>query len=76
MRRLALVVVLCGAFQVLSPVPAQAWFEKIDQLSGPGPFWGWDLQFRFACVQDPNVRVPAAAAQSEALIIHNTILPG
>jgi hypothetical protein len=60
MRRLAVIVACCGVFQLLTPAPAQAWYEWIDQLSGPGPFNGIDLQYRVACAQASNV-APAPA---------------
>jgi hypothetical protein len=47
-----LVAACCLAVQLAVPVPAQAWWEWLDQLSGPGPFIGWDLQWRVKCVPD------------------------
>lgn len=58
MRRV-LVTVLCAAsFLFMLPAPAHAWFDWIDQLSGPGPFIGIDLQWRLVCVQDQRVQTP------------------
>jgi len=52
MRRV-LVTVLCAAsFLFMLPAPAHAWWDWIDQLSGPGPFIGFDLQWRLVCAQD------------------------
>jgi len=58
MRRL-LVTALCAAsFLFMLPKPAHAWFDWIDQLSGPGPFAGVDLQWRLVCAQDPQQVTP------------------
>ena len=32
--------------------PAHAWFGWLDELSGPGPFWGYDFDFRVVCFMD------------------------
>jgi len=42
----------CVVVQLAAPAPAQAWWEWIDQLSGPGPFTGWDVQWRVKCIPD------------------------
>ena len=39
-------------FVLLMPARAHAWWDWLDQLSGPGPFWGWDLQYRVICFED------------------------
>ena len=45
----------CVVVQLAAPAPAQAWWEWLDQLSGPGPFTGWDFQWRVKCIPDaPN----------------------
>jgi hypothetical protein len=56
MRRLSLVVVCCGVFQLLAAAPAQAWFGWVDQWSGPGSFLFVDGQWRLACIQDPRIQ--------------------
>jgi hypothetical protein len=44
---------LCAVLLELAvPSSAHAWWEYIEQLSGPGKFYGWDLQFRVYCVVD------------------------
>ena len=48
----------CVVVQLATPAPAQAWWEWLDQLSGPGPFTGWDFQWRVKCI--PDTRVGAA----------------
>jgi hypothetical protein len=42
-------VVLCLLMIVLAPRPAHAWFELLDYLSGPGPFYGYKIDFRVWC---------------------------
>lgn len=54
MRRVALIVALCGMFQVLTPAPALALLEKLDQLSGPGKWIGWHIDVRLLCFGDPR----------------------
>jgi hypothetical protein len=48
MRR-ALMIVLCGLGFLSIPAPAHAWWDFIEQLSGPGPFWAVDVQLRLFC---------------------------
>jgi len=47
----------CVVVQLAAPAPAQAWWEWLDQLSGPGPFMGWDVQLRLVCI--PETRAGA-----------------
>lgn len=35
---------------VLAPRPAHAWLGWLDNLSGPGQFWGMALDYRFLCL--------------------------
>ena len=52
MRR-TLFVLLCSAMvQVALVSPAFAWWDFFEQLSGPGKFYGWDLQGRVFCLVD------------------------
>ena len=37
---------------LLASAPAHAWWDFIEQLSGPGPFYGWDVEVRLFCVVD------------------------
>jgi len=55
MRRLFVTVLLAGSFLFVRPAPAHAWLHWLDEYSGPGPFVGFDLRWRLACVQDPLV---------------------
>ena len=57
------VVLLLG-----SAVPSYALFEKLDHLSGPGPFHGIELQFRAVCVnRQPSKPDIAKAIMSATL---------
>src|SRR5262249_50579284 len=55
MRRVTMIAACCVLVQLLTPTPAHAWWDWLDQLSGPGPFMGWDVRYRLACIQDPSV---------------------
>jgi hypothetical protein len=56
MRRLGLIVICCATFQLMVPTPAQAWWGWLDQLTGPGPFTGYYLHYRLACIQDKDLQ--------------------
>jgi hypothetical protein len=49
MRRFVAAVVCSVALQVIVPAPAQAWWERIEEWSGPGPFTGWTVDARLVC---------------------------
>jgi hypothetical protein len=61
MRRLCAVLGASVVVLVAAPAPAGAWWEIIEQLSGPGPFKGWSIEARFACRVDPDDEGPAPA---------------
>ena len=61
MRRLSAIVVLSAALQGVAAAPADAWWEIIEQFSGPGPFKGWALEARFLCLVDPDGAGPSPA---------------
>ena len=52
MQRSVVCIVL--ALVILLPVPAHAWWEYIEALSGPGKFYGWDIQIRLFCVVEAD----------------------
>lgn len=58
MRRVIVTALCAAAFLFMRPEPAHAWFDWIDQLSGPGPFAGIDFQWRLICAQDPQQITP------------------
>jgi hypothetical protein len=49
MRRLSVALICCVVLQAMLPTPALAWWEKIEDWSGPGPFYGWTLSGRLVC---------------------------
>ena len=58
MRRIALTLVSTALMLVALPSPAAAWWEFLEELSGPGRFYGWDIQLRVFCVVD---KIPVKA---------------
>ena len=46
-------VVLCLLALVLTPARADAWFEWLDYLSGPGPWYGYKMDLRLWCSGAP-----------------------
>jgi len=66
MRRVIVTALCAAAFLFMRPEPAHAWFDWIDQLSGPGPFAGIDFQWRLVCVKDPNVANATTTDQLKA----------
>lgn len=53
MRRVFVTVLCAVSFLFMVPAPAHAWWDWLDELTGPGPFTGPDLQWRIVCIQDP-----------------------
>ena len=54
--------------QVALPAPAYAWWEKLEKLSGPGPFSGLAVDFRVACFGEVSPEATKAdAATREAI---------
>lgn len=52
MRRVALTLVSTALMLVALPSPAAAWWEFLEELSGPGRFYGWDVDLRLFCLND------------------------
>jgi hypothetical protein len=53
MRRVRSAVILGVLFELMWPAPAHAWWDILDQLSGPGKFKGWHLEARLVCFTEP-----------------------
>lgn len=51
MRRIS-VIFLAFALVQLLPARAYAWWEFVEQFSGPKNFYGWDIQVRLFCMVD------------------------
>jgi hypothetical protein len=52
MRRISVIVLACACAQLLLPARAYAWWEFVEQFSGPKNFYGWDIQVRLFCLVD------------------------
>src|SRR5712672_1570801 len=59
MRRLALIITCCVCCQVLAPARADAWWGWLDQLSGAGPWKGYQIEFRLICFSESGKATPA-----------------
>jgi hypothetical protein len=64
MRRVVLTVAVCLAIQLIQPAPAQAWWGWWDQLSGAGPFRGWELETRLFCFGEQERRPSAGTSRT------------
>jgi len=64
MRKILVALTSAVLLQLALPSPAHAWWEFLEQLSGPGPFQGFDLQFRYPCFAR-TVRLNVATGQME-----------
>jgi len=53
MRRVYRIVVLAIMIQGLFVPRTYAWWDGVEHMSGPGPFYGWDIQLRLFCVVQP-----------------------
>jgi hypothetical protein len=52
MRRVSVAFILAAGFELLVPAPANAWWEWVDRLSGPGRFNGPQFEVRLVCFGD------------------------
>jgi len=69
MRRFGLALAGCLLAQLIAPPPAQAWWGWWDELSGAGPFRGWEVETRLFCFGDrrgPTDALLEAAAKQLA----------
>lgn len=57
--------------QTAWPASAYAWWEKLEKLSGPGPFTGWVYEFRVACfgAEDESFRIANVKTSSARVAI-------
>jgi len=65
MRRPALILVSCVVLHLALPSPALAWWDFFEQFSGPGRFYGWDIQTRLFCLID-EIPVKDAAGNRDS----------
>ena len=67
MRRIFVIVLFLGAFQVMAATPAFAIWGLLEKLSGPGKFDGLQLEFRLVCFGQkdaPAASVPLPGIES------------
>jgi hypothetical protein len=62
MRRFFAVVVCSVVLQAVAPAPADAWWERIEDWSGPGPFSGWTIDARLVCFATGDNDQPTIAS--------------
>jgi hypothetical protein len=53
---------LLAVFLLIAPAPAQAWWGWLDELSGPGPWTFFDVQYRIVCIEDRSSDATAMVA--------------
>jgi hypothetical protein len=73
MRRFAIVAVCCAAFQLLTASPAHAWWGWWDEMSGPGPWMFFDVQYRVVCLPTKKVDEVPAGERNPAPDVLRTI---
>jgi hypothetical protein len=54
MRRVGITLVSTALALLVLPTPAAAWWEFLEELSGPGKFYGWDIQVRLFCLVEQD----------------------
>lgn len=56
MRRLSTFAFLAVVIQLVLPARALAWWDFIEELSGPGRFYGWDVEVRLFCLTESQTQ--------------------
>jgi hypothetical protein len=70
MRRIFVLSICALLLPMAKPTPAHAWWEFIEPLSGPGRFYGWDIQVRLFClVEAGNGQTQRVAPSSIGVIL-------
>ena len=67
-RRLAFSCALAVLVSLAMPADARAWWERIEKLSGPGPFTGKVYEFRVACFGEVTPALAASRAAEASMI--------
>jgi hypothetical protein len=76
MRRIFVLSICAVVLQMVSPAPASAWWEFIEPLSGPGRFYGWDIQIRLFClVEAGDGKTERIAPSSIGVIVSACNIP-
>jgi hypothetical protein len=90
MRRVRAALILGVLFELMLPAPAHAWWDWLDQLSGPGKFRGWHLEARLVCFTErvstptsnpnptpaPNQTPPNSANESQGDLVDQNFSGG
>ena len=50
MRRVSTIIVCAMILQAVCASQAFGWWDGVEHASGPGPFYGWDIQLRLFCI--------------------------
>jgi hypothetical protein len=61
MRRAYTIVACTLILQGLLSSPAYAWWDEVEKMSGPGRFYGWDIELRLFCITDKTAAGTKAA---------------
>jgi hypothetical protein len=75
MRAFKTSFLLLVVFILIAPSPAQAWWGWLDELSGPGRFWGAEFDFRLACLMQQAPWGDAIAESQVALGMVSSLHP-
>jgi hypothetical protein len=57
MRRISLATASVVILQLAMPASTFAWWDFLEQFSGPRKFYGWDIQLRLFCVVETTKQV-------------------
>lgn len=73
MRRFSVLLAAVVVSLLAVPTRADAWYEWLEKLSGPGPFKGWQVEVRVWCVGDYQERdrtdsIQTAATQMDVVL--------
>ena len=49
LRQVCVAAMMAGLSVLAAPSPAHAWWDFIEEFSGPKNFFGWDVQLRLLC---------------------------
>ena len=69
MRRVTTIVLCALIVQGMMASRADAWWDGWEHLSGPGPFYGWDIELRLFCITEKTAAgrtaLPSDAPETE-----------
>jgi hypothetical protein len=74
MRRVRSALILGVLCELMWPAPAHAWWDILDQLSGPGRFKGVHLEARLVCFTEPAPKIDEDPGRSEGRKASNETL--